>query len=157
MALKIARFVNLLLAGLLAGNEFGTWAAVHPALGILSAGERIRAEQEVTRRYSRIMPFWMSSVIVSCLAVLALTRARRSAAFFFALTGTTCFVAMLLSTLLGNVPINNRVLELSPENDFEEFLRLRERWDRLHAFRVLLNVAGLGFLCLGALEERERR
>jgi len=32
MALKIARFVNLLLAGLLAGNEFGTWAAVHPAL-----------------------------------------------------------------------------------------------------------------------------
>ncbi len=157
MALKIASFVNLLLAGLLAGNEFGTWSAVHPALGRLPARERIRAEQEVTRRYARIMPFWMSSVIASCLLVLALIRARRSAAFFFALAGTACFVAMLLSTLLGNVPINNRLLELSPENDFEEFLRLRERWDRLHAFRVLLNVAGLGFLCLRALEEREQR
>lgn len=148
MVLKIARFVNLLLAGLLAGNEFGTWAAVHPALGELSARERIRAEQEVTRRYAKIMPFWMSSVIASCLAVLALTRDRRSATFFFTVASTVCFVAMLISTLLGNVPINNRVLELSPENDSEEFLRLRERWDRLHAFRVLLNVAGLVFLCL---------
>ncbi|MDP8950173.1 MAG: hypothetical protein M3N00_08030 [Actinomycetota bacterium] len=40
---------------------------------------RIRAEQEVTRRYAAIMPFWMSSVIVSCLPVLALSR--RTSAF----------------------------------------------------------------------------
>ena len=57
MVLKVARFVNLILAGLLAGNEFGTWAAVHPALGRLSTRERIRAEQEVTRRFAAIMPF----------------------------------------------------------------------------------------------------
>jgi hypothetical protein len=44
VVLKIARFVNLLLAGLLTGNEFGTWAAVHPALGKLPVAERIRAE-----------------------------------------------------------------------------------------------------------------
>ncbi len=30
--LKIARFVNLVLAGLLAGNELGTKVAVHPSL-----------------------------------------------------------------------------------------------------------------------------
>jgi len=155
MALKIARFVNLLLAGLLAGNEFGTWAAVHPALGELSMPERIRAEREVTRRYAKIMPFWMSSVVVSCL--VALTLGRRSGAFLYTLAGTVCFAAMLISTLLGNVPINDRVLELSPENDSEEFLRLRVRWDRLHAFRVLMNVAGLEFVCLGVLRERGRR
>ena len=31
-----------------------------------------------------------------------------------ALAGTACSVAMLISTLVGDVPINNRVLELSP-------------------------------------------
>ncbi len=31
--LGIVRSVNLVLAGMLAGNEFGTWAAVHPSLG----------------------------------------------------------------------------------------------------------------------------
>jgi hypothetical protein len=65
-------------------------------------------------------------------------------------------VGMLASTLIGNVPINNRVLELSPEMDGEEFVELRERWNRLHSLRVALNVAGLGFLCVGALRGDDR-
>ena len=32
MMVKVARFVNLVLAGLLAGNEFGSWVALHPLL-----------------------------------------------------------------------------------------------------------------------------
>jgi uncharacterized membrane protein len=155
MMLKVARFVNLILAGLLVGNEFGTKVAIHPSLERLSTPERIRAEQEVTRRYAAIMPFWMSSVIVSCLPVLALSR--RTSAFLPTAAGMACFVGMLASTLIGNVPINNRVLELSPETDQEEFVELRERWDRLHTLRVALNVAGLAFLCLGALRSKERR
>jgi hypothetical protein len=103
------------------------------------------------------MPVWMSSVIASCLPVLALSRHHRSVTFFFALARTACFVAIPISTLLGNVPINNRVLDLSPESDFEKFARLRERWDRLHTFRVLMKVIGRGSLLLGALRERRRR
>jgi uncharacterized membrane protein len=154
MVFKIARFVNLLLAGLLAGNEFGTWAAVHPALGKLSVAERIRAEQEVTRRYAKMMPFWMSSTILSCLPVLAL--GRRTSGFRYSLLGALCFATMLLTAFLGNVPINNRVLELSPEADGEEFVELRKRWDRLHTIRALLNVAGLGFLSAGTPARKDR-
>ena len=156
MALKIARFVNLLLAALLAGNEFGTWAVVHRSLWTMPTPEHIRAEQALTRRFKSIMPFWMSSVVISCLPVLALTR--DPFAFRFTLAGGLCFVAMLISTLLGNVPINNRTLELSPDQTPpEEWRELRERWEKLHAFRVLMNVAGLGLLHLGALGERGRR
>lgn len=154
MVFKIARFVNLLLAGLLAGNEFGTWAAVHPALGKLSVAERVRAEQEVTRRYAKMMPFWMSSTILSCLPVLAL--GRRTSGFRYSLLGALCFATMLLTTFLGNVPINNRVLELSPEADGEKFVELRKRWDRLHTIRALLNVAGLGFLSAGTPARKDR-
>lgn len=158
MALKITRFVNLLLAALLAGNEFGTWAAVHRALWTMPVPEHIRAEQALTRGFSSIMPFWMLSVLASCLSVLALIRDRGSSSFRFTLAGTLCFVAMLISTLRGNVPINNRTLELSPEETPpEEWRRLRERWERLHALRVLLNVAGLSSLLLGALGERAHR
>jgi uncharacterized membrane protein len=71
--------------------------------------------------------------------------------------GTACFVGMLASTLIGNVPINDRVLELSPERDGEEFVELHERWDRLHSLRVALNVAGLALLCVGALRGDGRR
>lgn len=150
MLLKVARFVNLFVAALLVGNEFGTWSAVHPALSKLPTPEQVRAEQEITRRYGAMMPLWMSSVILSCLPVLRLVRGRRHD-FRFTLAGTICFVTMLLVTLMGNVPINNRVLELSPQSPPEEFLQLRERWDRLHAVRNLLNMAGLSCLYAGAL------
>jgi uncharacterized membrane protein len=155
MMLEVVRFVNVVLAGLLAGNELGTKVAVHPALERLGVPERIRAEQEVTRRYAAIMPFWMSSVVGSC--VLALALARGKPGFLPTLAGTACFVGMMASTLVGNVPINDRVLELSPETDGEEFAELRERWDRLHTLRVALNVAGLAFLCVGALRGDDRR
>ena len=152
--LGIVRFVNLALSGMLAGNEFGTLAAVHPALGDLGPEERIRAEQELTRRYAAIMPFWMGSAVAS--SVLAALLSRGSAGFRSTLLGAACFVAMLVSTRLGNVPINNRVLEMDPEKDQEEFAGLRERWDRLHTLRISPTTAGLGFLLSGALAEDER-
>ena len=157
MALKIARFVNLALAGLLAGNEFGTWVAVHRSLWTLSTPEHIRAEQALTRRFKSIMPFWMSSVVGSCLPVLALTRGRDPSVFRFTLAGMLCLVGMIVSTLRGNMPINDRTLELSPEETPpEEWRQLRERWDQLHTLRVLLNVTGLCLLYAGALREEDR-
>ncbi len=57
MLSRIVRLVNLLLAALLAGNEFGTWAAVHRALWSMPTPEHIRAAQAFTRRFASIMPF----------------------------------------------------------------------------------------------------
>jgi uncharacterized membrane protein len=123
MALKIARLVHLILAGMLTGNEFGSWAAIHPALSTLPARAHIEAEQAIYRRYGAIMPLFMASTIVSAIPVLSLTPDRRSAAFRFTFAGMACFAAMLLVTLTGNVPINRRLLELPPqEAHYEEFL-----------------------------------
>ena len=67
----------------------------------------------------------MGSTVVSCF--LALLSSRGSTGFSSTLFGTVCLVGMLASTRIGNVPINNRVLEMDPERDQEEFVRLRER------------------------------
>lgn len=156
MALKIARFVNLVLSGMLTGNEFSGLMAIYPALGKLPPLARLQAEQEIYRRYGKVMPFYMSSTIASALFVLALDRDPRSPAFRFNLAGLLCFAAMLFITLTRNLPINSRIEELPTEEaSFEEFRELRELWDRLHAIRNVLNIAGLGFTCLGALSQVE--
>jgi hypothetical protein len=93
----------------------------------------------------------MGSTVVSCF--LALLSSRGSFGFRSTLFGTVCLVGMLASTRIGNVPINNRVLEMDPERDQEEFVRLRERWGRLHTLPVALNVAGLGFMVSGTLAQ----
>ena len=157
-SLKVARLVNLVLAGMLTGNEFGSFAGIYPALGRISPMARLEAEQGVYRRLSGIMPFYMISTLASFLPVLVLQRRPGSPAFRFTLAGLACFVAMVAITRTGNLPINARIEELPTEEaSFEEFRELRVRWDRLHAARNVLNVAGLVFTSLGALSEPRAR
>jgi uncharacterized membrane protein len=152
MALKVARFANLFLVGVLTGNEFGSWAALHPALGELPHQAHVRSEQAVTRRYGKIMPALMTGALVSFVPVLSLVSDRRSSSFLFGLAGMVCYATMLAITLTGNVPINRRTLELDPDTTSrEEFLELRAGWDRLHTARNVLNLAGFGLAILGVL------
>ena len=152
MALKAARFANLFLTGALSGNEFGSWAGVHPALHELAHQAHVRSEQAVTRRYGKIMPAFMTGVLVSFVPVLSLTPNRRSLSFLFGLSGMLCYAAMLAITTIGNIPINRRTLELDPDTaSSEEFLELRARWDRLHTARNVLNLTGFGLAILGVL------
>jgi len=149
--LGIARFVNLLLAGSLAGNEFGGWVGFHPALGTLPTSAHIQAEQEVTRRFGRLMPGYMTATVVSCLPILSLIRDRRSVAFRAALGGMLCFLTMLGVTFAGNMPINRRVLALSADEPPADWRALRARWDSWHTVRNGLNFTGLALLLISAL------
>ncbi len=152
MALKAARFVNLFLAGALTGNEFGSWAALHPALRELPHQAHVRSEQAVTRRYGKMMPALMTGAFVSFVPVLSLIPGRRSLSFLFSFAGMLCYASMLTITLTGNIPINRRTLELDPGTTTrEEFLELRARWERLHTARNALNFAGFGLAILGVL------
>jgi uncharacterized membrane protein len=151
LTLKRARFMNLLLSGMLVGNEFGGWVAVHPALNTLPLSAHIAAEQAVVRRYKAIMPLWMMSAIVSAIPVLVRVHNRRSPAFRLTLAGMICFLAMLTVTFRGNMPINKEILLLSPETPPANWYHLRKRWDQFHTLRNLLNIVGLSCLILAAL------
>jgi hypothetical protein len=154
MASKAARFVNLFLAGVLTGNEFGGFVGFHPALYRLPTEAHASAEQEITARFGKIMPPFMVATILSFVPALSLTRERRASRL--TLAGMLCYVAMLAVTFAGNMPANRRTLELDPGTvPSGEFLSLRRRWDGFHAVRNLLNAAGLVFAILGALSDAE--
>src|SRR3712207_429160 len=135
MGLRLARFVNLLLAAVLVGNEFGTLVAIHPALNTLPTGAYIATEQAIIRRYDALMPFLMVATLLSCLPVLVLIRDRRSVAFRCALLALLAFLAMLGVTFIGNMPINQRILAASADAPPADWEQLRAEWDRWHALR----------------------
>ena len=156
MALKTARFLNLLLAGVLTGNEFGGLVGFHPALYELPTTAHARAERAITSRLGKIMPPFMTAAILSFVPVLSLVKDRRSPSFFFTLVGMLCYVAMLMLTFAGNMPVNRRMLEMDPEAaSSEELMELRRRWDRFHAARNVLNFFGVASALVGALSECE--
>jgi uncharacterized membrane protein len=152
MTLKAVRFLNLLLAGVLTGNEFGGFVGFHPALYELPSEAHVRAERAITSRFGRIMPPFMTATIVSFVPILSLVRDRRSPSFVLTLVGMLCYVAMLAVTFAGNMPINRQVVDLDPATvSWEEFIELRRRWDRFHAMRNVLNLVGFVSALLAAL------
>ncbi len=152
MTLKAARFVNLFLTGVLTGNEFSGLVGFHPVLYRLPTDAHASAEQEITARFGKIMPPFMTATILSFAPVLSLTRDRRS--FRFTLAGMLCYLAMLAVTFAGNMPANRLTLELDPKTaSRDEFLALRRRWDAFHATRNVLNATGLIFAILGTLSD----
>ena len=154
MLYKVARFANLILTGVLTGNEFGGLVGFHPALYRLPTDAHASAEQQITARFGKIMPPFMTATIVSFVPVLSLTPDRRS--FGFTLAGMLCYVVMLGVTFAANMPINRRTLELDPKTvSREELLALRRRWDTFHAARNVLNAAGLVLAILGTLSDTE--
>jgi uncharacterized membrane protein len=154
MVLKTTRFLNLLLTGVLTGNEFGGLVGFHPALYELPTDAHARAERAITSRFGAIMPPFMTTAILSFVPVLSLVRDRRSPSFFFTLVGMLCYMAMLAVTFAGNMPVNRRMLEMDPATaSGEELMELRRRWDRFHMARNVLNFLGFASALLGALSE----
>ena len=130
------------------------WEVRDQPIGVLASGPMAVHQT----RMGGIMPVYMISTIFSFLPVLILQRRPGSSAFRFTLAGLMCFVAMVVVTRTGNLPINASIEELPTEEAYiEEFGELRQRWTRLHAARNVLNLAGLVFTSLGALSESRTR
>lgn len=151
-ALGVSRFVNLLLVALFVGFEVGSRFVIHPSLNSLSFNADLEAEQALSRILGRIMPVVMPLTMISTAVVALLISDKTSAEFWLTVAAFACLVVMLAITLTGNVPINDRVLELTPDTPREDWRALRRRWDHLHSARVALDLVALAALILAALQ-----
>jgi len=149
--MNVSQLVNLLGAGLLTGNELGTWAVVHPAVARLPFPQAVAAEQEITRRFGYVMPGLMTATIGSGFAAARTARDERERRLLLA--GSISYALMLALTLVGNVPLNTRTLRFAGEGE-QEWRGIRKRWDRLHTGRVVLDSAGFTCAALAALGRR---
>jgi Domain of unknown function (DUF1772) len=142
-------FSAVVLAGVLTGSELTSWGIVHPTLWKLGYREQVRAEKLVYKRFGSIDPFLMTGTTAACFVAASGPRGRSAT---LALTAGGCYATMLAITLIGNMPINLRVLRWDEDHgDPEEWRRLRRRWDRLHNVRIPLDAAGFVLITLAAL------
>lgn len=142
-------FLAVLLAGLLTGSELTSWGIVHPTLWKLDHASQVRAEKLFYRRFGTIDPFLMTATVIACFLATGPLRGHSST---LALVAGGCYAAMLALTLVGNMPINVRVLRWDEQwGDPQEWRRLRTRWDRLHSARIVLDSSGFVLIILAVL------
>jgi hypothetical protein len=151
---KPVQYAGVTMTGLLAGNELGTLIGFHPALRALPLRSQIEAEQALTARLGRIMPFYMTGTVIAAVAAAVDRRGGQGARLAGAAAGASLLT--LVITLLGNVPLNERTVGYPADGGAGDWATIRRRWERLHLARVALDVASFTALTTAALTDSRR-
>ena len=133
MGVDILQAVGLVLAGLLAGEEFIVRWGVQPALSTLEDRAHILARVALVKRLKVVVPTLMVPTVLVGIGVLATGGV--DAGFGFRVVGLLALVAFVLFSFLGTVPINIRVNDWTPDAPPADWKDVVRRWQFIDVFR----------------------
>ena len=123
---------SLVLVGLTAGAELGSWCCVQPVVGRLPYEQYVAAEQAMLRTFGRIMPVLMPLSGVLAIALIVVSRGERGVVVWLRVAAALCIAMTVITTLAVNVPINSRTAVWQLNNESSEWYDMRRQW---HVFQ----------------------
>ena len=140
-------FVILILStAALLGNEFSIGVFIHPVLARRDHERFLPAIQVFAALFGKVMPFWMVATLIVHLVLLGFSWHWPAPSTVLLTAATLLWVAICIFSLVGPVPINNRVKAWDLRQLPTDWREQRQRWDRLNAARVIL--IAVAFLAL---------
>lgn len=144
MARSLIRFLNILLAGLVAGTVCGIWLGYNPAG--FSAQTYVEQQQNVIASLNTLMP--LLGLLTMILTILsAFLQKERGGTFILLLTAAALLLTSGLVTRFGNQPINTLVMTWSKNSVPDNWTVLRDQWWSLHTVRAATSL--LAFALIG--------
>lgn len=143
MALQLFAVVVL---GLMCGSELNVAAFAHPTLNRQPTEVHVVMRSSLAALLGRVMPFWMiGSTLLNALLLLPLAHLNKPAWNLAAIALVIQVFAVVFS-LLGPVPINNRITRWTPALLPNDWKAQEHRWDLYHWFRMSGLVAAFATL-----------
>jgi uncharacterized membrane protein len=136
------RFINIILAALLAGTSFGIWIGNNPLH--LSPATYIEQQQNTIRALNVLMTLLVVITTVITL-VSAFLQRNNKPAFITLLIASAFFISCIIISRFGNQPINNIIITWSPGAPPGNWTELRDKW---WSFHIMRTIAELIALCL---------
>jgi hypothetical protein len=133
--------VLILSTALVLGNEFSVAAFIHPSLARAGHLRFLPAIQIFASLFGKIMPFWMTSTFVLHLVLLAATWRWPSLRSLLLSLAAAMWLVIIVFSLVGPVPINERVKAWTVDKLPADWERQRWRWDAMNAIRVVMIAA----------------
>ena len=141
----------VLVLGLMCGSELNVRAFAHPALNRQPLETHILMRATFARLFGRLMPFWMTgSALLNILLLLPFAHLAPQAWRLAALACAIQVLAILFS-LVGPVPINNRIMKWTPQSLPDDWKAQEQRWDAYHLVRTCGLIVAFAALTLGAM------
>jgi len=146
LTLQIAATVVL---GLMCGSELNVAAFGHPAFNRQPLDVHIAVRSEFARMFGRVMPFWMSGSTLLNLLLVLLFPNRDSLAWRLNAIALAIQIAAVVFSLIGPVPINNRIAKWTSASLPADWNEQEQRWDFYHWVRTCGLIVGFVLLVLG--------
>jgi Anthrone oxygenase len=144
----IPLILALLVLGLICGSEFNVAAFGHPVLNRQPLETHIRIRSSMAALFGRVMPFWMVGSTLLNLSLILPFGHLTGLAWRFAAIGFAIQALMNAFSLLGPVPINNRIIKWTPQSLPANWKAEESRWDLYHWFRTCCLIAAFVLLAV---------
>ena len=145
MALQL---LSILVLGLMCGSELNVAAFAHPTINRQPLEVHVPMRASLAILFGRVMPFWMGgSTLLNLLLLLPFVNLTESAWRLAAVAFAIQAFAVVFS-LVGPVPINNRIAKWTPESLPEDWRAQEHRWDLYHWLRTCGLIVAFAVLVL---------
>ncbi|OIH94218.1 MULTISPECIES: DUF1772 domain-containing protein [unclassified Curtobacterium] len=134
--------VQLVLVGLLAGEEFIVRWGVQPAVAALPDDAHLRTRIALVRSLKVVVPALMVPAVLASVAVVVV--AGGAAGLGWRIAALAALVVFVLASFLGTVPINIGVNDWDPTDPPADWRRTVARWERIDVLRS--TTAGVAFV-----------
>jgi archaellum biogenesis protein FlaJ (TadC family) len=140
MATSLVRFLNIIVAALLAGVSLGIWIGFNPSG--LSPSAFIEQQQNMLQSLRTLM---VSFVIIATLITIlcAYLQKHDKSAFISLIIAAVFFIACILITRFGNKPIDDKVITWTKDAIPDNWTELRDKWWSFHILRTIAEVIAL--------------
>ena len=132
----ILHLVALVVLGLLCGSELHVAVFSHPVLKRQPRETHVLVRSSLAALLGRVMPFWMGGSAALNLLVLLPFADRNRWGWRLAAVAFAIQVLAVVFSVVGLVPINNRIAKWTPSSIPEDWNAQEQRWDLFHVVRT---------------------
>ena len=140
MTTSIIRFLNIIIAALLAGTSFGIWMGFNPLN--LSPSLYIEQQQNMIRALNILMITLVFSATIITIISAILQRGNKQA-FIPLLFASLFFISCIIISRFGNQPINNEIMTWTSGTVPGNLSELRNQWWTFHIIRTISELIAL--------------
>lgn len=142
--------VQLVLVGLLAGEEFVVRWGVQPAVANLPDDAHLRTRIALVKSLKVVVPILMVPAVLATVAVLVVAGAGDGLGWRVA--AAVALGVFVLASFLGTVPINIGVNDWDPLDPPADWKRVVVRWERIDVLRSSAAIAAFVLTAIGLVQ-----
>ena len=150
MATSIIRFLNIILAALLAGVSFGIWMGFNPVN--LSPSTYVEQQQNTISSLNTLMISLIISATIITIVSAFLQRNNKHV-FIALLVAAAFFIACILISRFGNQPINDSMMTWNTNSLPANWTILRDKWWSFHIMRTVTELIALTLITWASIKK----